>query len=117
LSFQALQHTCVKRNRFDHPVTQARKLLVNSAGKRRSVPMENPLPCRACGNEAVLGSVEIGGTAEARGLLRAWVSCSSCMRRTHDYDTLEEALAAWNQGQRILQLDPDVSEKPTPVAG
>jgi len=79
--------------------------------------METLLSCRACGNEAVAGSVEIGGTADAQGILRAWVACSSCMRRTHDYDTLEEALAAWNQGQRSLQLDPVAADKPAPVAG
>ena len=79
--------------------------------------METLLPCRACGNDAVLGSVEIGGSADAQGFLRAWVACSSCMRRTHDCDTLEEALAAWNQGQRSLQLDPVVRDKPAPVAG
>lgn len=79
--------------------------------------METLMPCRACGNEAVAGSVEIGGSADAQGFLRAWVSCSSCMRRTHDYDTLDEALAAWNQGQRTLQLDPVASEKSSPVPG
>jgi hypothetical protein len=79
--------------------------------------METLLPCRACGNEAVAGSVEIGGSADAQGILRAWVACSSCMRRTHDFDTLEGALAAWNQGQRSLQLDPVVPDKPAPVAG
>ena len=79
--------------------------------------MENPLPCRACGNEAVAGSVEIGGSPGTLGLLRAWVACSSCMRRTHDYDTLEEALAAWNQGQRSLHLDLVASDKPASVAG
>ncbi|HEY6323948.1 MAG TPA: hypothetical protein VJA16_20580 [Thermoanaerobaculia bacterium] len=80
--------------------------------------MEALLPCRACGNEAVAASVEIGGSAESMGLLRAWVSCSSCMRRTQDFDSLDEALTAWNQGQRTPQhLDPAVSEKPTPAAG
>ena len=29
--------------------------------------METLLPCRACGNEAVAGSVEIGGSADAQG--------------------------------------------------
>jgi hypothetical protein len=77
--------------------------------------METLLPCRACGNEAVAGSVEIGGSADAQGILRAWVACSSCMRRTHDYDTLEEALAAWNQGQRSLQLDPVAPDEPVPA--
>jgi hypothetical protein len=79
--------------------------------------MESLLPCRACGNEAVAGSVEIGGSADAQGILRAWVACSSCMRRTHDYDTLEEALAAWNLGQRSQQPDPFASDNPAPVAG
>jgi hypothetical protein len=80
--------------------------------------MEALLPCRACGNEAMAGSVEICGSAETLGLLRAWVSCSSCMRRTRDFHSLEEALAAWNQGQRTPQhLDPAVSEKSTPAAG
>ena len=79
--------------------------------------METLLPCRACGNEAVAGSVEIGGSPDAQGILRAWASCSSCMRRTHDFDTLEEALAAWNQGQRTLQLDPVAPEKSSPVPG
>ena len=74
--------------------------------------METLLPCRACGNEAVAGSVEIGGSADAQGILRAWVACSSCMRRTHDYDTLDEALTAWNQGQRSLQLDPVAPDEP-----
>ncbi len=79
--------------------------------------METLLPCRACGNEAVAGSVEIGGSPEARGLLRAWVACSSCMRRTHDHDTLEEAVGAWNQGQRIPQLEPAVAEKSSLAPG
>lgn len=79
--------------------------------------METLLACRACGNEAVAGSVEIGRSAESPGLLRAWVSCSNCMRRTHDFDTLDEALAAWNQGQRTLQLHPTISDNPGPVAG
>jgi hypothetical protein len=79
--------------------------------------METLSPCRACGNEAVAGSVEIGGSADAQGILRAWVACSSCMRRTHDYDTLEEALAAWNLGQRSLPLDPVTADKSAPVAG
>jgi hypothetical protein len=78
--------------------------------------METLLPCRACGNEAVAGSVEIGSSAKTLGLLRAWVACSSCMRRTHDFDTLEEALAAWNQGQRTLQLEPTLPDKPAPMA-
>jgi hypothetical protein len=77
--------------------------------------METLLPCRACGNEAVAGSVEIGGSAHDQGILRAWVACSSCMRRTHDHDTLEEALAAWNQGQRSLQLDPVAPDEPVPT--
>jgi len=80
--------------------------------------METLLACHACGNEAVAGSVEIGGSAENPGLLRAWVSCSSCMRRTRDCDSLEEALAAWNLGQRTPQqhFDPAVSEKSTTAA-
>jgi hypothetical protein len=79
--------------------------------------METLLPCRACGNEAMAGSVEIGGSAENPGLLRAWVSCSNCMRRTRDFDTLDEALAAWNQGQRNPQLEPVPSDQPAPAAG
>jgi hypothetical protein len=82
--------------------------------------METLLPCRACGNEAVAGSVEIGGSADNLGLLRAWVSCSSCMRRTRDFGSLDEALAAWNQGQRALHsepADPAVPDSPVPVAG
>jgi hypothetical protein len=79
--------------------------------------METLLACRACGNEGVAGSVEIGGSAETLGLLRAWVCCSSCMRRTRDFDSLEEALAAWNEGQRALHSETAVSEKTTLVAG
>jgi len=79
--------------------------------------METLLACRACGNEAVAGSVEIGGTAGMLSIQRAWVACSSCMRRTKDFDTLEEALDAWNQGQRILHSDPAASDKSAPVPG
>ena len=79
--------------------------------------METLLACRACGNEAVAGSVEIGRSAATPGILRAWVSCSSCRRRTHDFDTLDEALAAWNQGQRTLQFDPAPSDEQAPAAG
>ena len=76
--------------------------------------METLLPCRACGNETVAGSVEIGGSGETLDIQRAWVACSSCMRRTRDCDTLEEALAAWNQSQRALQPEPAVSDNPAP---
>jgi len=79
--------------------------------------METLLPCHACGNEAVAGSVEIGGSAENPGLLRAWVSCSSCRRRTRDHGTLEEAVAAWNLGQRTLQPAPTLPDESGPAAG
>jgi hypothetical protein len=39
------------------------------------------------------------------------------MRRTRDFDSLEEALAAWNEGQRALQSEPAVTEKSTLVTG
>ena len=51
------------------------------------------------------------------GARRAWVACSSCKRRTHNYDTLEEAVGAWNQGQRIPQLEPAVAEKSSLAPG
>jgi len=70
------------------------------------------LPCRACGNEAVIAFAELGGTAENRNLQRAWAGCSSCMRKTQDFDTVEAAVAAWNRYQGASQLDPGASEKP-----
>jgi hypothetical protein len=74
--------------------------------------MDTLVPCRVCGNEAVIAFAELGGTAENRSLTRAWAGCSSCMRKTQDFDTVEAAVAAWNQCQVPSQLDPPVPDQP-----
>lgn len=76
--------------------------------------MDTLFPCRACGNDAVIAFAELGGTAENRSLQRAWAGCSTCMRKTRDFDTVEAAVAAWNQCQVPFESGP-IPDQPSPT--
>jgi hypothetical protein len=77
--------------------------------------METLLPCRACGNKAIVGSAEIAVSPETQSLKRAWVACSACSRRTVDFNSLDEAFASWNQAQSTTEITAAHAEQLSPV--
>ena len=38
-----------------------------------------------------------GGVAEELGSCVHWISCADCRAESYTYDTLEEAIEAWNR--------------------